>query len=187
MQRSYRSAGAATAVALQSGSWYRFPAVATLTAVAQAAGSLRVAPKYIPNAVTLDRLGAEVSVTGDAGSLVRLGIYADDGTGKPGALMLDAGTILGDSATVQSITISKALTAGWYWFGAVTQNITVTPPTVRSATALIEPVVVAYSAAPAANTPAVGYSTSGVTGALPATFGTPATTTAVPAVFGRIA
>jgi hypothetical protein len=43
---------------------------------------------------------------------VTLGIYEDDGLGSPGVLLLDAGTIDGNSATAQEKTISQALVGG---------------------------------------------------------------------------
>jgi hypothetical protein len=60
-------------------------------------GTLRLLPWYVPTAVSLTRLGAEVTTVGEAGSLYRLGIYSDNGSGYPVALLVDADTILGRS------------------------------------------------------------------------------------------
>jgi hypothetical protein len=68
-------------------------------------GQLRLSPWVLSNPVTISRIGAEVTLSGDAGSKVRIGVYADDGNGYPGSLLLDAGTINGDSVTVQQITV----------------------------------------------------------------------------------
>lgn len=95
-------------------------------------GTLRAAPMYVPRAVTLVRIGAEVTVIGDVGSKLRLGIYADNGNIYPGALRLDAGTIAGDSVAVQEIVISLLLEPGVYWLAGALQDVTVIQPTVRT-------------------------------------------------------
>lgn len=78
-------------------------------------------PIVTDQAMTITRLGVEVTSAGGAGSVVRLGIYADS-SGLPGSLVLDAGTINGTSATYQEITISQALSASTrYWLMAVAQ------------------------------------------------------------------
>jgi len=87
-------------------------------------------PVAIVQPITITRIGAEINAAGQAGSLLRLGIY-NDSNGIPGSLLLDAGTIAGDSAmSVQEITISQALSPGVYWFAAVVQAAASTQPTV---------------------------------------------------------
>ena len=103
---------------LKSGLYYHTlqPQSGTATAT-PTAGVLYVAPFFVPSAVTLIRIGAEVTTGGSAGAVVRLGIWSDTGSGYPGALVLDAGTIDGTSATVQEITISQAdpwTLLGWW-------------------------------------------------------------------------
>jgi hypothetical protein len=137
------------------------------------AGTLRLYPWVVPNDVTLTRIGAEVTSAGEAGSKVRLGIYADDGSGYPGALVLDAGTIAGDSATVQELTISQFLPAGLYWIGAAVQVVTTTQPTVRIQGTGNPPINITLgTSAPSAGYSVWGFSQTGVTGALPANFTT---------------
>jgi len=46
-----------------------------------------------PEEITIDRLAIYVSVVGAAGSVVRMGLYADDGTLHPGQLIYDSGEI----------------------------------------------------------------------------------------------
>ena len=46
-----------------------------------------------PEEITIDRLAIYVSVAGAAGSVVRMGLYADDGTLHPGQLIYDSGEI----------------------------------------------------------------------------------------------
>lgn len=136
-------------------------------------GTLRLSPWWLPRGLTVDRIGSEVTVIGDAGSKVRLGIYRDNGFAYPGALLLDAGQIAGDSATVQDLTVSLALLPGLYWIGGAVQTVTTTQPTVRATSAPHHPVMM-YGATslPGTNFAIGGYSQSAVTGALPSTFST---------------
>jgi len=147
--------------------------------------NLRVSPVFFARAVTLVRLGAEITGAGESGSVLRLGIFSDTGDLYPGAVLLDAGTIDGTSATVQEITISQQLGPGTYWFGGVVQAAATTQPTVRT----VSTSVAATGAA--ANTGLASgnfvYSQTGVTGAL-ATFSTTVVQAgAVPRVFWKIA
>lgn len=130
-------------------------------------GSLRLYAFACGQTVALSRMGAEITSAGDAGSTLRLGIYADDGFGMPGALVLDAGTIAGDSATVQEVTISVTLSPGIYWVGGAVQGVTTTQPTVRVVQTPLLPVSVAGSSIPSAAAGVVGANIGSVTGALP--------------------
>jgi hypothetical protein len=133
-------------------------------------GTLRLVPWIVPNAVSVSVIGGEVTSGGDAGSKLRLGVYADDGTCYPGRLLLDAGTIAGDSATVQDIAVNLQLVPGLYWIGGVVQLVTVTQPTVRAST-MPSPVLLSPgTSTPAAGQNLNGYSQGSVTGALPGVF-----------------
>lgn len=154
---------------------YVAPLLVSSTALS-AADSLRLAPCFIPQTLTITRFVGEVTTAGSSGSKMRLGIFADTGAGMPGALVLDAGQINGDSATVQEITLgsSLVLTPGWYWVGAAAQSATPTMPRHgRSG-----PVGGAGSGflmnlgttLPVAGVAAAGLAMTGVTGALPSTF-----------------
>lgn len=152
-------------------------------------GTLRLAPWFVPNPITIDRIGAEITVVGDSGCKLRLGIYSDNGFAFPGARLLDAGQIAGDSATVQDLTVSQAIPAGLYWVGGVVQSVTTTQPTVRITNSVTLPIpIVGSNSTPAAGTTVVGYSQTSVTGALPSNFTTSiATSGSVPRVHVRIA
>jgi hypothetical protein len=168
----------ATPPPLTSGHYY-FPLSGSTTGTSAALGNgvLRLAPVMIYTAVSITRLAGEVTVVGDAGSKLRLGIYADNGSTYPGALVLDAGVIAGDSATVQELTISQSLAPGLYWFGGAVQIVTTTQPTVRVCNA---PPIVAISGGtslPAAGAGLLGFTQSSVTGALPSNFSTTVATT----------
>ena len=161
--------------AWQSGCYYQAtPSAAVATSATLGVGVVRVTPMAIQRSVSLVRIGAEVTSAGDAGSTVRLGIWSDLG-GYPGALVLDAGTISGDSATVQEITITLTLRPGMYWVGAAVQGVTTTQPTIRSLSSPASSghVPLTTGTLPAANAvPNIGYSQTSVPGAFSAAFTT---------------
>lgn len=160
------------------------------TSASQGNGNLRLTPFIVKGTLTIARLGSEVTVVGDAASTVRLCIYADSGGATPGPLVLDAGSISGNSATVQEIVLASpvVLSAGVYWVGGVLQNVTTTQPTVRIIP-LQGPatVIAAGTSMPAAGVTANSLFMSGVSGALPATFTPTGTTAGAPRVFFKVA
>jgi hypothetical protein len=133
--------------------------------------TLRLAPWLVETALRIDRIGGDVATVGEAGSKIRLGIYGDNGGLYPGTLLLDAGQIAGDSATVQELTVSLTLAAGLYWIGGAVQSATTTQPTVRIQQNWTPPVATPLGASlPTAGQGAVGFQQTSVTGALPSTF-----------------
>jgi hypothetical protein len=148
-------------------------------------GNLRLCPWVLDFGWLLDRIGAEITAIGDAGSKLRLGIYADNGFSYPGSLILDAGVIAGDSATAQELNISQWLPPALYWIGGALQVVTTTQPTVRIPTNWTPPTpLAAGTALPTANV--IGYQMTGVTGALPASFSsTLSSSGSAPRVFVR--
>jgi hypothetical protein len=70
---------------------------------------------YFPNSVTVDRLQILTRNVFSGTAVFRLGIYNDNG-GVPNTVLLDAGTVSATAAsTAYAITVSQAVTAGWYW------------------------------------------------------------------------
>jgi hypothetical protein len=159
---------------LTSGNYYpSLGATSLTTSAALGNGTLRLHPVYIPNPVSIVRLGAEIAsgTTGDVGCTFRLGIYSDTGGGYPGALVSDAGTIAADSTGVKEVTISVALAPGLYWMGGVVQGVTVTQPTVKTFNAVNFLQYLSFgTSAPTANQTTLGYTQASVTAALPASF-----------------
>lgn len=152
---------------------YLFPSSPNNTSTANTlgTGTLRAVPFYTPVALSVARIGAEITAAGDAGGRLRLGVYADNGSGFPGALVIDAGTIAADAVATAEATLASpvTLTPGWYWLAAVVQAVTTTQPTVRiGAAATPGFLFTPGTALPGAGSTAVGYSMTGVTGALPA-------------------
>ena len=134
----------------------------------------------------VDRIGAEVTTVGTAGAVVRLGIRHSNSTGGPGALLLDAGTISGTSATAQEVTISVGdLTPGRYYLTVTPQVAACTMRTVGSGGSSRIGSVSLTGATGANGRQA--YTQTGVTGALPAGYTIASSTTQAPLVVIRAA
>jgi hypothetical protein len=87
----------------------------SVTATACSANTMYASPIYFGKAVTVLEIGIKVT-TGAAGS-IRFGIYSDDGTIKPGALVSDCGTSACTNAGSKTVTgLSVSLLANTlYW------------------------------------------------------------------------
>lgn len=144
-------------------------------------------PGPIPlNLGTLVRVGIEINGTGDAGSVIRLGLFADS-SGVPGSLVADFGTIAADTTTgVKEITISQAVSDAKYWFTATQQGGTVSP-TFKGYTASITNYWIPVdTVAPSGNPPMGVRDGNNWTGALGGSFGTPTSENSVmPRIFFR--
>jgi hypothetical protein len=95
-------------------------------------------PFIVASPGTIDRIGVSISDTaGSTGSLLRLGIRAND-NGYPGATVaLDAGTVSGEVLTSVTITVSHAVTAGLHWLTVTSQGAAGTQPKLQSAGASV--------------------------------------------------
>lgn len=85
----------------------------------------RVSVWAVTSAVTISNLFAKSAVP------YRLGIWADDGCGRPGPLILDAGTGRPGTSGVQEVCgLSNTFTPGLYWVGGVEQGgfVSTNPP-----------------------------------------------------------
>lgn len=163
---------------------YRPPATSAATRVLTF-GRAEYAPFPVSISFNTDRISLEVTSAGTAGATINLGIYADDGFGRPGARLIDAGAVAGDSTGVKLIAISPSLRIpeGICWLVAMPLG-SGTAPTVRGLSGLIIP-----SPAGAAQTNVPCGWTESSLAALPAT-ATPTNTaalTGVPAVTIRVA
>lgn len=161
--------GTATGTSAPSGSW--IVPLGTPGTFAMGAGNLQVMPLWIPRQVSITEILGEVTV-GAASSFIRMGIYRDNGSGYPGALVTgsDSGQIDASAAALKPFTYGTpvVLSAGTYWVGGVNQGGT---PTVRSS-AGNNPSIAAGSQATAMQSTQFAYFQGGVTGALPSTFTT---------------
>lgn len=68
------------------------PPGTTQDTAASALDRLAVFPVMVPHPVTIDQLGIYIT-TGEATSVCRLGLYSPAANGRPGALLVDAGTV----------------------------------------------------------------------------------------------
>jgi hypothetical protein len=132
----------------------------------------------------LQALVGEITTAGSTGAVLRLGVYADDGSGMfPGALVVDAGTIDATVVGNAALTLSTALVlvAGKYWVGGASQGSPATAPVVRIV-GTNGAVLMPSTTASASNIP-TGAAQNSVSGALPSTFTTTlGFTSAVPRV-----
>lgn len=94
------------------------------TSINTGVGFMRSRPVYVPSTITFTGISIYVDVAAAAGGVVRLGIYDTDSRGRPGNLVLDAGTVASTSTGVKTITISQSLSAGKYFLTAVSQTAT---------------------------------------------------------------
>ena len=153
---------------------YTAPGVRT-TDQFSANGAGIYAPFWVGRTQSFDAVAVDVTVAGSAGSVVRLGVYKDDGTGWPGTLVVDAGTV--DTAT----TGLKSITAGLgaltdlapdlFWLFAASQGGATTQPTLRAVGNGSHQWVGVIPPGSASHTV---YNVSGVTGTLASPAATPA-------------
>jgi len=104
------------ALGFRSGQWFSTPFVEANITDSHGAGILNAMPIWIPRDLTIDKIGCWV-VTGNAGTVARIGIYNDNGQGFPGTVLLDAGTFSGTTAGAKEIDINQAVSKGLYWLG----------------------------------------------------------------------
>ena len=94
---------------------------------------ITAAPFDLQRGGTISGLLLELVTAGSAGSLTRMGIWADNGTGYyPGALLVDGGEVDSSVTGYADLvaTISLAVTPQKLWIGAHTKDVT-TEPTFR--------------------------------------------------------
>lgn len=147
--------------------------------------TLRTTPIFIPRPMTIDQIGTEIVTAGNAGAVMRLGIF-EDAQGFPGDPIADV-TVAADAIATPMATLGTPLTLlpGWYHFGGVPQNAATTAPFVRSTVNSSDDYLVLGTAV--TTTAPVGYSKGGISGAL-ANFGTSVSNTNVaPRLWLRLA
>jgi hypothetical protein len=167
---------------------YEYPEGSNTT-LAMAANRLYLVAMFFIKPTTVDRIGVRVLTAGAAGSVIRLGIYNADDNMFPSTLLLDAGTLVGTSAAIVDITISQALNAGVYWFGAAAQGSPATEPTITGRTGNVAPVFSDAGSHNPSQTSQGGLFVNSISGALPSTLSSvvPSANASRPAVFVRMA
>lgn len=152
-----------------SGRYYTFTfgSVSTLSSIGN--GGFRLYPVRIRERITIDQIACEITAGGSSGAVARLGIYKDNGYGYPGALLIDAGTVVATAIAAPASSISQVIEPGLYWFAAALQGAPVSEPTFRTSTGG-DPSIGALTMLETIQSANVGYGTTGITGALPSTF-----------------
>lgn len=115
-----------------------------------------------------DIVTGEMTVAGGAGSAVRVGLYADDGSGYPGALVADFGTLNAQSTGAKLLGIPKGITLSpaVYWQAIVAQG---GAPQMRVKTVSAHPWIGSLTQS---NSSPTAYTQAGVNDVLPTTFST---------------
>lgn len=105
---------------------YYIPTWSTAVATLQLSGEdLRIYPFYLPPC-NIDRIAIEVT-TLQASSVVRLGFYADNGSGEPSTLLLDGGTVSSATTGVKELTVAHTHAGGLFWVAISVQGVGAAP------------------------------------------------------------
>lgn len=97
-------------------------ASATLSAFALTEAWQFFTPIFVVRTLTIDRLGLSVSNAGSAGSVIRLGIYANSSSDNPGTLLQDASTVDSTTPGDKLAVVSQTLSPGIYWLSCALQG-----------------------------------------------------------------
>lgn len=132
----YIYAGSLTtgSIPLAADRFYGVPKGATPGTLLTVASTLYAYPFEVPNYITLEKFGL-YTTTGQTAGAGHAGIYADNGSGYPGSLIVDSGALIatsGAAAQYYAPTDGITLTPGWYWLASLFYA-SGTYPTVASA------------------------------------------------------
>jgi hypothetical protein len=137
------------------------------SSAAPAVGTAHLTPIFISQEQAFDRIACWLVTDAAATGRTRLGIYADNGLGAPGALVVDGGQVATDAGApaIKEVTIDETLDPGWYWLCAVNQ-VAVAAATLQRWNASIgsPPMPQIHTAGFVAPT---GYTIAAMTGAMP--------------------
>lgn len=155
----------------------------TPTTLALVSGQEYAIPFEVGSQQSFNEIAANVTVVGGTGGLLRFGLRLDDGTGAPGALVADFGTVSSETLASRAVTISQTFPSGNLWLTVTAQ---VSGCTVTAISGWLVGASGASSVAGAIGGRSAHYQT-GVTGSLPATFTSGGQTPNAPAVFVKAA
>lgn len=140
-------------------------------------------PFPVPSSQTFIEMNCNVVTVGSVGGTVlRYGVRLDDGTGGPGTLLFDAGTVAADTGAgvgAKPKTIAQTLPPGWVWLTITAQGSNVV---ISGMTGWLIGSSGSTSIAAAIQARSTYYQT-GVTGALPSTFTSGGQSAINPAIF----
>lgn len=137
------------------------------TALLLTANTATAMPFVVGATHTFPAISVQSTIVGSTGSLVRLGVYADNGSGYPGALVQDCGTVAGTALGQLLITVNNNLAPGLYWLVASGQGSPVTQPTLVTPNTNYAQQLGIFGSAAGTSSNNGGYTIAGVSGALP--------------------
>lgn len=152
------------------GQWYPQNA-AVVTTVSAVENDAYAYPFVVNTTHKFPSIGCDVTAGGGTGSVIRFGLYADNGSGYPGALITDFGTVASTGTGLTEITPvgGITITPGLYWLVLCSQ--VGTAPTVTADNGFVSPVFGTGAAGLVVGQNRTGYrGTSGFSGALPNPF-----------------
>ena len=165
---------------MQVGAWYSSAAPA-LTTTAGVNNTLRVAPRRIERRTRIVKLAVEVTTAGEAGSTFIPVIYADNGVGVVGSLVVAGSAVASDSTGVKTTDIDVTLEPGVYYFGGVQQGAAATPANYRApSTPSPDLPIVSTTATPGAAALVGSYTKGSISGAPPSEYASTGMAGAVP-------
>lgn len=131
------------------------------------------APIWLAEDMTFDIIGANLLTASGTTALLRLGIVGASATGRPGSLILDAGTVngaTGEPTGNKEIAISQTVSKGQAFLVAVPQGADGQSPSWRCISGI--PAQAIHTSAPNWSSNAACWcdATGTVTGALPSSF-----------------
>lgn len=105
-----------------SGNYYFCNSASTVTASVPSSGLIYVSPWVVTAPFALASLFAEHTAAG-AGATLRIGIWNDDGYGRPGTLFLEAGSVsVAGTPGMDELPLSLNMTPGFYWVGGIRRS-----------------------------------------------------------------
>jgi len=178
--------GYTTPVRTRGGSYYLPPGSAGVQVVAQTDGRIVYSPIIVDTDTAIDQLGMEITIAGSAGSVIRLGVYADNG-GQPGALIAETTSPIDgtQAAGFYQQPITATLPAGASWLAFKTEGAPTSHPTVRAHSGRLRPVQWNAGAGFSANLYNGVLQTGLSPGALPANAGANSVVANAPVVLAR--
>lgn len=150
------SFGGVPATPMASGRYYTGTGVGGSSALT--VNRLYLLPLRLPSGLVA-RIAGEVN-SAVPGASVRLGLYGTT-LGMPGRLLVEGGSIDGNTVAAQEVTVSQRVAAGWYWLAAVSQGASADMQILAGISGLVGKPSLAVG------NNQVGYYQDGVSGALP--------------------
>lgn len=167
------------------GFYYRWPTL-SFSSFGFSDGEARLAPLWLPPG-TIRELACDVVTIGSAGALTRLVLYSpiSETDVRPGALLVDAGTVATDDAPgMKVLTVSQAFAGGLVWAAAINQGGASTRASLRFGTMIPGPLPMLVKSA---TTIYGAWQKLGITGAPPDPVGNVSGVQDPPFVFVKVA